>query len=338
MEILRLLSASVRLGTFFGVEVRVYWLTLLLPLMAVGEMRGAGFGAGEALAFGILGSVLLMGVVYTHEMGHVVAARRYRVHTPLITLSPLGGLAHLGAALPHPRADIFVSAAGPAVHLLWLAVFWPLSLLLPAATWRPSGWWLDPIAGHVDYLVDLNLGLLLFNLLPFFPMDGGRVLRALLALRLHPNRATRIAAFVGLAGASAFVVMGFLVAGYRGSILLVIGLSNVLACVAELRAARHHAGPYMVESLAPWQADPEAWRGGTARGGSEARQEGEGRRARRRRERAQREAERRRREDVALDAELDRVLARVSEVGMSGLTASERSLLERASERRRSGR
>jgi hypothetical protein len=256
------------------------------------------------------------------------------VFTPLITLSPIGGLAHLGSPLPHPRADVFVSAAGPAVHLAWLALVWPLSVILPAEVLRPEGWAVDPVVDGVELLVRLNVALLLFNLLPLFPMDGGRILRALLASRMQPNRATRIAALLGIAGAVAFVVVGVVLGGYWSTILIVIGLSNFFACQQELVAARHGAGPYDVEALEPWQSDPDAWR----RGESSARPKPPGFFVRRREARARRRAAAEVVEAAALEAEVDRVLGRVCEVGMEGLTRAERATLERASRRKRERR
>jgi Zn-dependent protease len=328
--LLRALSASFRLGRPLGVELRVYVLALVLvPLLVVLQARGWPFV--ERLALAAIVTFLLYLVVWSHEMGHVAAGRRYRVATPRITLSPLGGLAHMASQPPGPRAEATIALAGPAVHLLWLALAWPLTRVVAYGDGRPSGWLLDPLWAGSDVLFQMNLRLLAFNLLPFFPMDGGRVLRAALAARMHGNRATRIAAQVGLVGAVGFAVVGLFFSGLEGGILLAIGITNFFACRQELVAARWTPGPYAhADPRQPWEADADAWKAGsadrTARPGPLARW-----RAGRREARARREAELGR---VAAE-ELDRVLERVGEVGLAGLTAKERAVLDRASRERR---
>ena len=125
-ELNRLFGASFRVGRLLGVEIRVLWIAVILfPLITLVGYTGA---PPLMVLTAIVAYPLLLGlVILTHEMGHVVAGWQYRIHTPLITLSPLGGLAHMGARAPGPRSDLVITLAGPAVHLLWLALFWPLS-------------------------------------------------------------------------------------------------------------------------------------------------------------------------------------------------------------------
>lgn len=314
--LLRRLSASFRVGHFFGVEVRLYWLALvLLPLFAWIEIARWGIGGGE-LAFRVLFfTASLFGIVWLHEMGHILAARRYHVVTPLITISPLGGLAHLSTAVPHPRAEIFVSLAGPATHLLVLAVVWPLSRIVGPDWLRPDGWWAGWPSIAVEELFHLNLALLLFNLLPIYPLDGGRVFRAALSTRVPAQRATLIACRVGQVGAVAFVLYGLFQEGLFSTILVVIGITVFLTCMQEIRALRYHAGPYAAAPRAPWESDPEAWKRSSA---SETRH-------RKRTAKA----------GADLAAEVDRVLDRLNEVGLSGLTRKERKVLDRAAKARR---
>lgn len=335
----RALSASFRLGRFFRVEVRVFWLTLLvMPLILARTVEGLTFAQG--LTWIVAVTVLLYVVIWSHEMSHILAARRYGIATPLITLSPLGGLAHMSAPAPSPGKEAIIAAAGPLVHVLWLAVLYPLSLLLPEPT--GDGWVYWMMLQVIDAFVTLNLWLMVFNLLPFFPMDGGRILRALLALRMAPYKATLIAARIGMAGAVIFMVVGVVLwftdrDNLWGIILFVIGLSNLGACRREVRAMRDRASPYGEgETLAPWQTDPEAWKqGGESAWRGEGAEAESGFFARRK---AEREEERRRRgaeADAVLAADVDRVLDRLGEVGMEGLTPAERKILEQASKRRR---
>jgi Zn-dependent protease len=332
---LRTLSASFRLGRFFRVEVRVYWLALIItPLVIAGALDGWPFAEGAIYVAIVV--LALFTVVWTHEMGHIVAGRRFGIDTSLITLSPLGGLAHMSSGATSPDREIAISLAGPATHLLWLAVFFPLSLVLDDGQFAPAGWWFDPVMSLVDALVWMNAFMLAFNLLPCFPMDGGRTLRAFLARRMHPNRATLIAVRVGTIGGIVFLVAGAVMLGVRGElwgpILIAIGISNIMACKQEKLSAQHSGGPYMsAENRQAWQTDPDAWKqqGGDV-GGSTRLWESE-KDARKREKRRAREAA----AEAAFEAELDRVLARVGEVGMDGLGRKDRAILEKASERRR---
>src|SRR5262245_32150611 len=133
------LSASFRIGRWFGSEVRMYWLAALLMPPVIWSWFTEIPSALEHLLLTAIAFTGLFGVVLVHEFGHALWARRYGIRTPLITLSPLGGLAHLGAPARGPRQELLVSLAGPATHLLLLAVVWPLSLLLPVDA-RDRGW------------------------------------------------------------------------------------------------------------------------------------------------------------------------------------------------------
>ncbi len=337
MGLLRLLSASFPVGRLFRVRVRVYWLALIImPLILLRQARGFPFAEGAAYI--ALTTLVLYVVIWSHEMGHIAAGRRYGIVTPLITLSPLGGLAHMSAGAPSPAKEIVISLAGPAVHLVWLAIVFPLSLFVTWGDFAPGRWFYDPVAGTLDTLLYLNVALLAFNLLPFFPMDGGRCLRALLARRMHPNRATLRATRVGTIGGWIFIVVGivayFVSDDLWGPILVAIGISNLLACKRERMVAQYTPGPYMTsEPLQPWQTDPEAWKAGDD-------DEPSPRARRRAANAAAKEAVRRERAAArqrVLDDEVDRVLDRLNEVGLDGLTPKERAILERASKRRGGG-
>jgi Zn-dependent protease len=332
---LRVLSASFRVGVFFGVEVRMFWLGLVItPLVYSGwiwDFPGVSFV--EAAAITVLMTGGLFFLIWAHEMGHVLAGRRYRVWTSLITLSPLGGLAHLQSAAPGPKADIVISAAGPATHLLWLAVLWPLSLVLEPTRVTSYGWYFEPLSFTVEYLLYLNVAMAAFNLLPFFPMDGGRIFRSLLALRMHPNRASLIAARVGMAGAILMAMAAFtpLAGRFYGGVLFAIALNNFFACRREAMAARYSDGPYG-EVREPWEGDPDAWKRGVGLGEPEEEEPLRRRWFRRRRGRAPGDEGR----DAPTSAEVDRLLERVSQVGLAGLTPAERAALLKASAARKS--
>ncbi len=335
IRFLKALSASFRVGRFFGIELRVYWLTLvIMPIICISGFWGLPFTQVVALTVIVTGFLYL--IIYSHEMSHIVAGWRFKMRTPLITLSPLGGVAHMSTPPPNPRAETIVAAAGPAVHLLWLAVVAPLHFwVFPSdSMWVYVGageWEVSYLRYTLAFLWEANLILMIFNLLPLFPMDGGRILRSILSNKMHPNKATIIAAKIGMYGAVVMAVVGLVLPGMRSGILFAIGLTNFFACRAEIRGAKHGASPYdATVQYEAWQSDPDAWKQG---GDDGERKPGAIARWKQRRKE---DTERREREDAAsLEAEVDRVLERVSEVGMAGLTAKERSILERASKRRR---
>lgn len=333
MQLLRLVTKSFALGNFFGVHVRMYWAAaILMPLLFLRWVPNGT--AMEALVSTVICVGGLFLIIWSHEMGHIAAGWRFRIRTDVITLSPLGGVAHMNAPASTPRAELLISLAGPAVHLLWLAVFWPLQLLLPDRVLSITGWYTCPIEFTVWFFVTTNVSLLVFNLLPFFPLDGGRCLRALLALRVHPNRATMWATAVGITGGILFVVLALFQPTLHGSIGLVIGLSCISQCLNERRLARHVL-VYGHVQQDPWAMDPDAWKRG----------EGPLAAPRRRRqlswlrrwmaERAELKASRAAAQAAELDREVDAVLERVHEVGMTGLTDREKAVLKRAARRRR---
>jgi Zn-dependent protease len=148
---------------------------------------------------GGVGSILLLssvfGCVLLHELGHALMARQYGIVTEDITLYPIGGVARLRRMPRAPGAELLIALAGPAVNLLIVLALAAVSTLgLVGSSWSASP---GLLGGFVDELILINLGLALFNLIPAFPMDGGRVLRALLSGWLGRSRATMIAAGVG---------------------------------------------------------------------------------------------------------------------------------------------
>ena len=196
---------SWRIGTLFGIPVYIHATFLLL----VGFILMAQWRAGANLASAV-GSVLFVLAIFAtivlHELGHALAARRFGVRTKDITLLPIGGIARLERMPDLPRHELWVALAGPAVNLAIAAVVFAIAAL---AGLHPTLALPVTAAGTVDRFIGINLSLALFNLIPAFPMDGGRALRALLAERMDYVRATRVAATLGQAVALFFGVVGF---------------------------------------------------------------------------------------------------------------------------------
>jgi Zn-dependent protease/CBS domain-containing protein len=216
---------SITVGTIAGTAVRIH-LTFLLFLLWIGIAQALSGGASAAIgAVAFMAS--LFACVVLHEFGHILAARRYGIRTPEVTLYPIGGVASLEKLPEKPAQELVVALAGPAVNLVIAAVLF-IGL---GATLDPQDLTrLDqPGANLLPRLAAANLFLAIFNMVPAFPMDGGRVLRAFLAMRLGPARATHIAAGVGQALA---LVLGFL--GFLGNpILIFIAIFVYMAAGSE---------------------------------------------------------------------------------------------------------
>ena len=200
---------SFSLGRVFGIELRVHaTFLILLAWIALGHLL-AGHGAMSAL----LGAGTLLAVfaiVVMHELSHALVARRFGIATRDITLLPIGGVASLEKMPEKPIQELLVAFAGPALNIVLAALtFVALKVFgLPLTMTHVS----DPAADHLlTQLFWVNVMLAGFNLLPAFPMDGGRVLRALLAMRMDRARATAVAARVGRALAVALGIAGLFV-------------------------------------------------------------------------------------------------------------------------------
>jgi Zn-dependent protease len=204
---------SIRLFNVGGTAVRIH-LTFFLLLAWIGVVHWTRGGPAEAID-GVLFIALLFLCVVLHEFGHVFAARRYGIKTSDVTLLPIGGVASLERMPEKPSQEIVVALAGPAVNLvIALVLVGLLGARFDLSQMAQLEQAQSTLAGRV---AAANIALLLFNLIPAFPMDGGRVLRALLATRMGFTQATRVAAYIGQGLA---VVFGFL--GLLGNPLLVL--------------------------------------------------------------------------------------------------------------------
>ncbi len=211
------MSWSFRFARVFGIDLKVH-ATFVLVLVLGAVQWGAPHGAGGAL-FGVLLMLALFACVLLHELGHSLAARGFGVPTREIVLLPIGGVALLSRMPRKPMQELLIAAAGPAVNVVILGA------LLPVAGFAMVAAGLDPRAGadalltaaktpsleaFLFWLTSANFFLVAFNLIPAFPLDGGRMLRAALAFRLPHARATRIAASVGQVLALGLGLLGIL--------------------------------------------------------------------------------------------------------------------------------
>lgn len=216
---------SISIGTIAGTAVRIHITFLLFLVWIFGASYVSG-GAGAAWG-GLIFMILLFACVLAHEFGHIFTARAFGVATPDVTLLPIGGVARLERIPEKPSEEFLIAVAGPLVN-----VAIALGLVAVAGADLSPGNLASMESGRiamVDRLAAVNLFLALFNMIPAFPMDGGRVLRALLAIRMGHVRATEVAASIGQF--SAFV-LGF-IGLFFNAMLIFIAIFVYLAASSE---------------------------------------------------------------------------------------------------------
>ncbi|HMK15484.1 MAG TPA: site-2 protease family protein, partial [Methanomicrobiales archaeon] len=248
------MAGSIKIGTLFGIPVLLHWSFLLaIPLFA--WIIGTDISISSSFVFDTLGihgqntslitegwnpyvlgvfvSLALFFCVLVHELAHCVVALRRGIKINSITLLILGGVSSIENEFPDPRDELPMSLAGPVTSLgLGIASWIVVLTAIPVIRNPPVG---GVIVFLFGYLALLNLILFAFNLLPAFPMDGGRVLRAWLARRMPLARATKIAADVGKAFAFIFVIVGFFILNF---VLIIIGIFIYLGADQEFYAVR----------------------------------------------------------------------------------------------------
>jgi stage IV sporulation protein FB len=216
---------SVNIGSIAGTSIKIHFtfLLFLVWIFVAGWAAGGAPAAWDGLAF----IVLLFVCVLAHEFGHIFTARAFGVPTPDVTLLPIGGVARLARIPEKPSEEFLVAIAGPMVNVV---IAFALVLF--------AGAHLDPAqlvamastkVSLVDRLASVNLFLAVFNMIPAFPMDGGRVLRALLAIRLGHVRATEVAAAIGQLVAFALGFLGL----FGNPLLIFIAIFVYLAASSE---------------------------------------------------------------------------------------------------------
>ncbi len=217
------MSASLQLGRIAGIKVQIHW-TFWLLFLFIGFMVYANDGTLTDLFWNFLFIIALFVCVVMHEFGHALAARRYGVGTRNITLLPIGGVANLKEMPDNPIQEFVIAIAGPLVNVviaLLLYAFVPFDAILvddpelleeQLSAVNPDNF--------IFYLFAINIALVAFNMIPAFPMDGGRVFRALLSLKMGRVKATQVATSLGKLLALVFFLFGL----FANIILAVIGV------------------------------------------------------------------------------------------------------------------
>lgn len=226
---------SLDLGTYGGIPVKLHWtfwfIFLLVPY--VGWMEG--MSPYDTAIFMLL-TLCLFFCVLLHEYGHALTAARYKIETQDIILSPIGGIARMRKMPDKPIQEIVVALAGPAVNVVICIL---LGVFIRVMGWNFIPMMEGPSFSNVEIFIVtifwMNAILFIFNLIPAFPMDGGRVFRAILALRWSKLKATTIAAYAGQAIAAIFILIG--IWNYQ-FVLPFIGIFIIVTGKSELYNAR----------------------------------------------------------------------------------------------------
>lgn len=248
------MGTSLTIFRVSGINVRVHWSFLLI--LAYGAFAYSAGNAGIVVGaiYGVITILLLFACVTFHEFGHALVAQHYGIHVKSIMLLPIGGVANLERVPEKPIQEFLIAIAGPLVNfvlatLLLPVVLFAVGMQVRSGAMSPSAWELlanlqNPgVVNLLIYLLVMNLLLGLFNLLPAFPMDGGRILRSLLAMTMDYVQATRTAVLVGRFVAVLLALWGIFLwsSGGGGIILLLIAFFVYVGGGAEREAVESRA-------------------------------------------------------------------------------------------------
>lgn len=219
---------SFRIATIAGTEVRIHATFFLLLIFVAMQSMGHGQGAGPAV-----NAVLLVLAMFTcvllHEFGHVQAAKLYGIKTPDITLLPIGGVARLERMPRKPSHELVVAICGPLVNV---AIAGAIALFLGVSAQFNPNFTFGNGSQFWAQLMQWNILMVVFNLIPAFPMDGGRVLRASLAMMMDYGKATRLAATIGQ-GIAMLVFLWLLFSNSFNPFLMLIAIFIFIAAGQE---------------------------------------------------------------------------------------------------------
>ena len=230
------MGGSFKIGRAFGIDIKVHWtFFLLLAFFAYVGYRDSGDPLTALVTAAII--VALFFCVLLHEFGHSLVAQRLGIEVPDITLLPIGGLARLKTLPDKPWDEVKIALAGPLVNVVLAPIFFGLAVVLGADLLNPAN--ILEGAGSLGevlvYLGYINVVLAVFNLIPAFPMDGGRVLRGVLATRFGPVRATEISSGVRQVFAVVFFLIGLVLGNF---ILLLIAVFIFFGASGETQIVR----------------------------------------------------------------------------------------------------
>jgi Zn-dependent protease/predicted transcriptional regulator len=223
---------SLGLGKISGIRIEIHWTFLIVIVWIIFSSLRTSPDSQDAI-WSILVVLAVFLCVVLHELGHALAAKRFDIKTTSITLLPIGGLAQMEQIPEKPKEELIIALAGPAVNLIIAALLFPVTNVSSFSDVAELDRNISP-GNFLFSIMTLNVWLAVFNLIPAFPMDGGRVFRALLSFRMGHAKATRLAASVGQILAICFVFFGF----FYNPFLIFIGLFIYVGAESESIYAR----------------------------------------------------------------------------------------------------
>jgi Zn-dependent protease len=249
---------SLKLGTIFDIGLYVHWsFPLLLLWVFISNLRTLG---AESALYCVTLVVTIFGCVVLHEFGHALTARKFGIPTRDITLYPIGGVARLEQMVERPWEELWITVAGPAVNVVIAAMLLPMAVVFGASLSSLGSLEFVNAGNFLAQVALLNLWLALLNMLPAFPMDGGRVLRALLAAGFGRVQGTEIAAAIGAGMAGIFFLVGVFSGGFM---LMLLAIFVLLMGQQELAAVRQRERMRREAALEVLPADPDVLHLGT---------------------------------------------------------------------------
>jgi Zn-dependent protease len=336
-----LLTGSVPLFTLFGIRVRAH--ANLIVVIVLGLLAVAAQGASVQMTVQSL--TILCLIILLHEFGHCFAARWTGGQADEIVLTPLGGLA-MAMARRRPWPTGVTVAGGPLVNVIICLVcgfgifltrgVWPLGPWQFGQVYNPHPGWLE-FSSYLFWIYVISYGLLLFNLIPVFPLDGGQLLQAILWKPLGYYKSMLITVNVGLVGSVIMAMVGLASFGsFYGMILLFIAISCFINCL-QYRQLLRAEGPwaFQEEDSIDYGASIYGGGGGGGSSSTSTRARRQSRFSRWQAARAKRRAETEAAAEASEQTQIDQILAKVSAKGMHSLTSAEKRALQKATERQR---
>ncbi|MDI5894547.1 MULTISPECIES: site-2 protease family protein [Flavobacterium] len=223
------MKGSFKLGKVSGIGIFIHWTFTLLILFIIFMNYKSGQNVTQII-WSVVFILCIFVTVLLHELGHALAAKNYNIKTKDITLLPIGGLARLERLPEKPSEELIVAFAGPLVNIT-LAFITGIFITIPDTSEQLMAELSNGVNANNFFLnfFLVNFWLALFNLIPAFPMDGGRILRALLSFKLQRHVATRISARIGQLLAMGFIIFGF----FTSPILVFIGIFVIIGAQVE---------------------------------------------------------------------------------------------------------
>lgn len=232
------MKANLSLGSVSGIKIIVHWTFFFLIAWVVFSDLKQG-GTTKSVLFNVVLILAVFLCVVLHELGHALTAKRFDINTKKITLLPIGGMASLERIPESPKQELLVTLAGPLVNVI-IALL--LYFIIPVKEFMHLNFTetFEALMGFtvknlLFFLFVVNVGLVIFNMIPAFPMDGGRILRALLAMKINRVKATQIASTVGQIIAVFFLLIGLL----YNPFLIIIALFIFLGAYGENQMVQH---------------------------------------------------------------------------------------------------